>query len=138
MGKILDMPGQIAIERPDIYSMSASGPRDSTSASRRSVIDRRREPRADAEDLLRSDFGRVADLSLHGVRLLTQFRWAEGTVRRVSISSASRTLVADARCVWCRQEGLHDHLVGLTFGALSEEQADTVRTLLEEAGWSGG
>ncbi len=103
-------------------------------AGQRTAAERRDDLRVDVEGGLRSDHGRVVDFSLHGVRILSDRRWEERVIHRVCISSANRTLVIDARCVWCRQEGLRDHLIGLIFDRVSEAQAETIQALLEDAG----
>ena len=100
----------------------------------RTAAERRGDLRVEIEGGLRSDHGRVVDFSLHGVRILSDRRWEERATHRLCISSEHRTLVIDARCVWCRQEGLRDHLIGLAFDRVNEEQASTIHALLEDRG----
>ena len=71
------------------------------------------------------DRGHVIDLSPRGMRLRTYRRWPEGQVRAITVVDGAVSVPVEARCVWCRQEGMFSHLVGLSFGPMPDEQ--TVR-----------
>ena len=100
----------------------------------KTAVERRHELRVQIDAAVRSDHGRVVDLSLHGVRVLSTHRWDENSVHRVCISSENHQLVIDARCKWCTQQGSHDHLVGLAFESATDEQERTLEQLLEDSG----
>lgn len=100
----------------------------------RVATERRRELRAGVDGALRSDYGRILDLSLHGMRVLSTRHWDENAVHRVCIQSDKRKVVVDAACRWCRQEGRYDHLVGLAFVDLSEAQLGVLELLLDDNG----
>jgi len=72
---------------------------------------------------LRSRFGELIDLSARGMRIRTTRRWHEGFTRRLTISSGSRSVTVDARCIWCRQDSMFSHTVGLAFEQVTPEQA---------------
>lgn len=78
----------------------------------------RRERREHERALVRGvscDRGRVVDLSSRGMRVTSARRWREGQRRVVSISNGTIRLSIEARCVWCRQDGMFSHAIGLAF-----------------------
>ncbi len=100
----------------------------------KTAAERRCEIRVTVDGSVRCDHGRVVDLSLHGIRVLSVQRWDENAVHRVCIKSAERELVIDARCKWCLQQGSHDHLVGLAFENATDAQERVLEMLLEDSG----
>ncbi len=64
-------------------------------------------------------------MSARGMRLTSFRRWSEGQVRRLTISDGEVSVTIDARCIWCRQEGMFSHLVGVAFeGDSLDERRD--------------
>lgn len=73
------------------------------------------------------DKGQVVDMSDRGMRLKMQRRWHEGKVRKVTVSDESECVTVDARCVWCRQDGLFLHSVGLAFDGVPAEKLEILQ-----------
>ena len=42
-----------------------------------------------------------------------------------------RSMTLEARCVWCRQEGLFNHLVGLAFDEITEAQCAALQVMAQ-------
>lgn len=59
------------------------------------------------------DRGRIIDFSSRGMRLATRSRWAEGQCRAITVTIEDHDHHAEARCVWCRQDGLFSHVIGI-------------------------
>jgi len=59
------------------------------------------------------DRGRIIDFSSRGMRLATRSRWAEGQCRAITVTVEDHDYHAEARCIWCRQDGLFSHVVGI-------------------------
>lgn len=78
---------------------------------------------------LYTDQGKVIDLSTRGMRLRCSRRWNEGQRRTIHIRHADIEVEVSARCVWCRQEGLLSHTVGLAFDHISAETAEQLESL---------
>lgn len=90
---------------------SAARPQPSTLAA---GAERRKERRVRVKGLL-CDRGEVIDLSSKGMRLRVHRRWQEGQVRTLTIVDGEHSVPVEARCVWCRQEGMFAHVIGLAF-----------------------
>lgn len=73
------------------------------------------------------DRGSVIDLSMRGMRLTSPRRWTEGQHRRIIITDGVRSAAIEARCVWCRQDGLFSHAVGLAFEEIDADAEDVLR-----------
>lgn len=101
-----------------------------TRALARAASERRRGHRAEVAGLW-CDRGQVIDLSTRGMRMTSLRRWSEGQVRRVTIADSQHHATVDARCVWCRQEGLFHHLVGLSFEDTTPEQERLIARIME-------
>jgi hypothetical protein len=86
----------------------------SASMTGASVRERRRARRIRVKGLI-CDRGEVIDLSTKGMRLRVHRRWNEGHVRTITIVDGESSVPVEARCVWCRQEGMFSHVVGLAF-----------------------
>ena len=78
-----------------------------------------------------ADLGKVIDVSARGMRLRTTRRWAEGRERMITLRVGDSMATVRARCVWCRQDALLSHTVGLAFQDQGEETVGDVATLLE-------
>ncbi len=63
------------------------------------------------------------------MRLISLRRWAEGQIRRVSLTDGSRSVTIMARCVWCRQEGLFSHSLGIAFEPANAEEERTIAAM---------
>ncbi|MEM1165682.1 MAG: PilZ domain-containing protein [Planctomycetota bacterium] len=94
--------------------------------------DRRQARRTDAGGIY-SDHGRLIDLSTRGCRLRTVRRWAEGRRRVIRLRSGSIDLQVVARCVWCQQDRLMSHVVGLAFDEVEAHRRELLTTLVESA-----
>lgn len=92
------------------------------------AVERRGHTRTDVGGLW-CDRGQVVDLSARGMRLISLRRWAEGQIRRVSITDGRRSITVNARCVWCRQEGMFSHSMGLAFEPASAEDERTLTAM---------
>jgi len=77
------------------------------------------------------DKGQVIDLSARGMRLKVHRRWTEGRTRTLTIVDHGDAIPVVARCVWCRQEGLFAHHVGLAFDHVDDETASAIERLAE-------
>lgn len=86
------------------------------------AADRRAVARARVQ-MMWCDRGSVIDLSPRGMRLSTTRRWQEGQRRRITICDTKRSITVEARCIWCNQEGLFSHHVGLSFDRVTDQQA---------------
>lgn len=93
--------------------------------------ERRRDSRADVSGLW-CDRGQVIDLSARGMRLTSLRRWAEGQIRRVSLTDGSRSVTLTARCVWCRQEGMFSHSLGLAFEPANAEEERMIAAMASD------
>lgn len=93
--------------------------------------ERRRSARKDVSGLW-CDRGQVLDLSARGMRLVSLRRWAEGQLRRVSLTDGSRSVTLIARCVWCRQEGMFSHSLGLAFEPANAEEERTIAAMASD------
>lgn len=96
----------MALERPSIQSVirwARTGFRERRVSSRRPVSG------------LWCDKGQVLDLSAHGVRLQSPRRWQEGRTCTLTVGDGDASVTLEARCVWCRQDGLFSHQVGVMF-----------------------
>ena len=92
--------------------------------------DRRVAPRTDVGGLW-CDRGQIIDLSVRGMRLISPQRWSEGQILNVSISDEQDAATLVARCVWCRQEGLYNHAIGLAFDSVSDERSAAIRSMAQ-------
>ncbi|MCA9311011.1 MAG: PilZ domain-containing protein [Phycisphaerales bacterium] len=90
--------------------------------------ERRETERAPVQNVS-CDRGRVVDLSTRGMRVTSARRWREGQRRLVSISNGDVRLSIEARCIWCRQDGMFSHAIGLAFDDPSEEQQAVLREM---------
>ena len=79
------------------------------------------------------DRGRVVDISARGMRLISARRWREGQRRSVSLSNGDTRLTIEARCIWCRQDSMFSHAIGLAFDDPSAEQAVLLEQLAQES-----
>lgn len=70
------------------------------------------------------DRGEVIDLSTKGMRLHVHRRWPEGHLRAITIVDGALSVPVEARCIWCRQEGMFSHVVGLAFQHTSEHDVE--------------
>ena len=96
----------------------------------RTGVERRTAKRIQVRGLL-CDRGQVIDLSARGMRLLVHRRWPEGAERTITIVDSPHSIPITARCVWCRQESLFTHVVGLAFENLTHEQLEVLRRIAE-------
>jgi hypothetical protein len=64
------------------------------------------------------------DLSARGMRLTTMRRWPEGQVRTLTLVDGGDSVPVEARCVWCRQDSMFSHVVGIAFEQLGPEQLE--------------
>ena len=85
--------------------------------------ERRRADRVRVKGLL-CDRGEVIDLSTKGMRLKVHRRWHEGHVRTITVVDGDASVPVEARCVWCRQEGMFNHVVGLAFQHTTERDVE--------------
>lgn len=72
------------------------------------------------------DRGQVIDLSARGMRLAVHRRWPEGSARTLTIVDGPHSIPVTARCVWCRQQSLFAHIVGLAFENLTQDQVEAL------------
>ncbi len=93
---------------------SAAKTRLSTSTGQPRAQERRKAERVRVKGLI-CDRGEVIDLSTKGMRLRVHRRWNEGHVRTITIVDGGVCVPVEARCVWCRQESMFNHVVGLAF-----------------------
>jgi hypothetical protein len=77
------------------------------------------------------DKGQIIDLSKSGMRIRVLRRWHEGQTRSITIVDDHDSAPVEARCVWCRQEGLFAHVVGLAFDGLTPEGAAALEAIAE-------
>ncbi len=77
------------------------------------------------------DKGQVIDLSTAGMRLRVLRRWNEGHTRTITIVDEHALIPVQARCVWCRQEGLFAHVVGLAFDHVDDQHEAALRAVAE-------
>jgi len=100
----------------------------STGAVGGQKADRRTVERRGAERVrvkgLWCDRGQVVDLSSRGMRLKTMRRWPEGQVRTLTLVDGGDSVPVDARCVWCRQDSMFSHVVGIAFEKLDTPQLE--------------
>jgi len=99
-------------------------------AGNRTGVERRSSRRIQVRGLL-CDRGQVIDLSQRGMRLLVHRRWPEGAARTIPIVASPHSIPVVARCVWCRQESLFTHVVGLAFENLTQDQLETLRAIAQ-------
>jgi hypothetical protein len=85
--------------------------------------ERRRADRVRVKGLL-CDRGEVIDLSTKGMRLRVHRRWHEGHVRTITVVEGGVAVPVEARCVWCRQEGMFNHVIGLAFQHTTERDVE--------------
>lgn len=76
------------------------------------------------------DRGQVLDLSGRGLRLQSPRRWQEGRVCSVALGDGDVSISVEARCVWCRQDGLFSHQLGLVFEECSPETVEQIARLV--------
>jgi hypothetical protein len=100
-------------------------------------VQERRDAKRKAVHGIWCDKGQVVDMSERGMRLTMQLRWQEGKTRKVTVSDESECVTLDARCVWCRQEGLFVHAVGVAFDGMSEEKAEILKRVAGSGAGSG-
>lgn len=77
------------------------------------------------------DRGQVVDFSSRGMRLTTIRRWPEGLVRTITLHLEGQPHTLQARCVWCRQDSLFSHSVGVAFEDVPAESARVMDTLVQ-------
>lgn len=87
----------------------------------RSGFRERRVSRRHAVTGLWCDKGQVLDLSGMGLRLKSPRRWQEGRLCSVTLGDGDISICVEARCVWCRQDGLFSHQIGLLFERVEPE-----------------
>lgn len=97
------------------------------------VRERRKARRLRVKGLI-CDRGEVIDLSTKGMRLRVHRRWNEGHVRTITIVTGEDSVPVEARCVWCRQEGMFSHVVGLAFQHTSEGDVERLARIAASAG----
>lgn len=97
------------------------------------VRDRRNARRIRVKGLI-CDRGEVIDLSTKGMRLRVHRRWNEGHVRTITIVSDGTAVPVEARCVWCRQEGMFSHVVGLAFQYPNPDDVQRLSRIAAAAG----
>lgn len=104
-----------------------------TSTTGASVRERRRTTRVKVRGLI-CDRGEVIDLSTKGMRLRVHRRWNEGHVRTITIVGGGSAVPVEARCVWCRQEGMFAHVVGLAFQHTPKTDLDRLAMIVSTTG----
>jgi len=87
--------------------------------------ERRTASRIQVRGLL-CDRGQIIDLSARGMRLIVHRRWPEGASRTLTIVDTPHSIPVTARCVWCRQQSLFSHIVGLAFEHLTQDQVEAL------------
>lgn len=78
------------------------------------------------------DRGQIIDLSPRGMRMMSFRRWHEGQERRVTIADGKHSATVIARCVWCRQDGLFSHQMGLAFESIGEDDVRAIELMLRK------
>ncbi len=101
-----------------------------------SIKERRNSKRSSVHGIW-CDKGQVVDMSERGMRLKMQRRWQEGKTRKVTVSDDSECVTLDARCVWCRQEGLFLHAVGVAFDEVPDEKAKILKRVTASCNGAG-
>lgn len=66
------------------------------------------------------DRGEAVDFSPRGMRLTVCRRWPEGMVRKIRLHLGDEVFEVSARCIWCRQDGMFTHSVGVAFDEIGE------------------
>ena len=92
--------------------------------------ERRRATRTEVAGLW-CDRGQVLDLSDRGLRITSPRRWSEGQIRNLTLSDSGGSVTLCARCVWCRQDSLFNHTVGLAFDQITDSQRDTLHAIAQ-------
>ena len=90
--------------------------------------DRRKSRRIRVKGLI-CDRGEVIDLSTKGMRLRVHRRWHEGQLRAITIVDHEYSVPVEARCVWCRQEGMFTHVIGLAFQRTSDNDVERLAAI---------
>lgn len=108
-------------------------PRPLTPATATANKDRRRATRTKVRGLL-CDRGEIIDLSTKGMRLRVRWRWQESQIRAITIVDGDISVPVHARCVWCRQEGMFTHIVGLAFQRAQPRDLDRLQLIVERRG----
>lgn len=67
------------------------------------------------------DRGAAVDFSPRGMRLVVRRRWPEGLVRPIRLHLGDEVHEVSARCIWCRQDGMFSHSVGVAFDEITPE-----------------
>lgn len=80
---------------------------------------------------LRSNLGKVVDLSSTGALVVSRTAGPEGTIAFI-VGDTHGSVSCAARVVWTRRCGLFRHEIGLSFPELAPEQAATIRRLVAE------
>ncbi len=80
------------------------------------------------------DRGRIIDFSTRGMRLATRSRWAEGQCRAITVTIEDHDHHAEARCIWCRQDGLFSHVIGISIENATPELSAALERLTAAEG----
>ncbi len=94
--------------------------------------ERRRTDRVRVKGLI-CDRGEVIDLSTKGMRLRVHRRWNEGQVRTITVVEGEVSVPVEARCVWCRQESMFNHIIGLAFQHTTERDVERLAQIAVHA-----
>ena len=65
------------------------------------------------------------------MRLMVHRRWPEGASRTITIVDTPHSIPVTARCVWCRQQSLFSHVVGLAFENLTQDQVEALMRMAQ-------
>lgn len=103
---------------------------DAAPRTARSPAERRRDRRLRVKGLV-CNRGQVVDLSARGMRVRTFRRWPEGHARSLTVVDGRDAIPVTARCVWCRQESMFTHVVGLAFEDVTVEQTARLHAIAE-------
>ncbi|MEZ6212392.1 MAG: PilZ domain-containing protein [Phycisphaerales bacterium] len=111
----------MTLERPSIQSVIRWA---------RSGFRERRLSRRHAVNGLWCDKGQILDLSGMGLRLQSPRRWQEGRTCSLSMGDGDTSVTIEARCVWCRQDGLFSHQIGLVFEDIDPAASEHIARLV--------
>lgn len=109
---------------PDVLDSSGVSQAGLLELPDRAMPPARRERRASERVKVRGlwcDRGETVDFSPRGMRLVVRRRWPEGLVRKIRLHLGDEVHEVAARCIWCRQDGMFTHSVGVAFDGISPE-----------------
>jgi hypothetical protein len=110
---------------PKGFAGPTAPPAAAPAPERRTKPERRSASRIQVKGLL-CDRGQIVDLSARGLRMVVHRRWPEGASRTLTIVDTPHSIPVTARCVWCRQQSMFSHIVGLAFENLTQDQVEAL------------